>query len=166
MGLCECGCGEKTSLATKTSTRAGLRKGEPCRFLPGHQQRRGPDYVVDDNGCWLWQRALNKGYGATKRGGIYSAHLLYYIEAHGPVPDGLQIDHLCQVKHCVNPDHMEPVTAAENMRRRPVTKLTADLVEEIRSLLAGGWARTDIAPAYGVSHHSITDIALRRTWKD
>lgn len=80
--------------------------------------------AVNEAGCWIWQRRIGThGYGAlTGRDNgkpvVRLAHRVSY-EAHvGPIPDGLQIDHLCAVTACVNPAHLEPVTAAENIRRR------------------------------------------------
>jgi hypothetical protein len=71
--------------------------------------------------CWLWTAALRTdGYGVfqTKnRGGIVRAHRYAYELLIGKIPSGLQIDHLCRVKRCVNPDHLEAVTAKENTRR-------------------------------------------------
>lgn len=73
----------------------------------------------DDSGCWLWtaQTSLD-GYGKIqmgKRAGY--AHRVSYELLVGPIPEGLQLDHLCRVRSCVNPDHLEPVTLAENVRR-------------------------------------------------
>jgi hypothetical protein len=73
------------------------------------------------SGCLVWQAALNsQGYGQFVHDGrTQSAHRLAYVEANGPIPDGLQIDHLCRVRSCVNPEHLEAVTASENNRRKP-----------------------------------------------
>lgn len=73
-----------------------------------------------NSGCWLWSGNIKKsGYGyvwlsATKRA---CAHRYVYELHRGPVPDGLQLDHLCRTRCCVNPNHLEPVTARENARR-------------------------------------------------
>jgi hypothetical protein len=69
--------------------------------------------------CVKWAGALNSsGYGVTRRAGrLVLAHRAAYEEQHGPIPDGLELDHLCRVRSCVNPEHLEPVTHAENMRR-------------------------------------------------
>lgn len=74
------------------------------------------------NGCWLWTAALDPaGYGRFKeagRGGLVRlAHRIAYQLVVGPIPTGLQLDHLCRVRRCVNPAHLEPVTSAENTRR-------------------------------------------------
>lgn len=72
-----------------------------------------------DDGCWLWNGAVqSRGYGSVGDGGrTHLAHRWVYERLVGPIPDGLTIDHLCRVKRCVNPDHLEPVTAAVNLRR-------------------------------------------------
>lgn len=70
-------------------------------------------------GCWEWVGALtDKGYGVTKWGGRHRpTHRVAYELLKGPIPDGLHIDHLCRVRHCVNPDHLEPVPLVENVLR-------------------------------------------------
>lgn len=69
--------------------------------------------------CWLWTGApSNSGYGHYKVGGkAIKAHRAVYELLVGPIPEGMQLDHLCEVKLCVNPDHLEPVTHQENARR-------------------------------------------------
>jgi hypothetical protein len=67
-------------------------------------------------GCWLWRGAINSNkYGMIKRGGrSVRAHRLFYTELVGPIPDGMVLDHICRVRHCVNPDHLRVVTSLEN----------------------------------------------------
>jgi hypothetical protein len=70
--------------------------------------------------CWLWTAYCNPaGYGKFAIGRLpqWYAHRWSYTQFVGPIPDGLQIDHLCRVKACVNPDHLEAVTGAVNTRR-------------------------------------------------
>ena len=70
--------------------------------------------IVDELGCWLWQGSNQKGYG------VYSGqrvHRLAYELAKGLIPSHLQVDHLCRVRLCANPDHLEAVTSQENIRR-------------------------------------------------
>jgi len=76
--------------------------------------------MVDPNsGCWLWTLSLKpEGYGSIKiNGRSRLAHRISYEEFVGPVPRGLQLDHLCRTRSCVNPKHLEPVTLGENIRR-------------------------------------------------
>jgi len=69
-------------------------------------------------GCWLWRGALSAGYGGIGVGGkTVRAHRFAYAVLVGPVPEGRHLDLLGRVRNCVNPDHLEPVTPAENIRR-------------------------------------------------
>lgn len=76
--------------------------------------------IVKVDGCWIWQGTkIPKGYGLISRDGKRQyAHRWAYEHFTGNlIPAGLQIDHLCRRPSCVNPDHLEPVTQIENMRR-------------------------------------------------
>jgi hypothetical protein len=84
-----------------------------ARFWAKVDRSAGPDR------CWPWlaYRSSN-GYGRIDVGGrIDYAHRIAYELTHGDIPAGLHIDHLCRVRECVNPGHLEPVTALENTRR-------------------------------------------------
>lgn len=73
---------------------------------------------VDVGLCWEWTGCVtSNGYGQFRDGKVVLAHRWAYEHLVGPVPEGLELDHLCRVRHCVNPDHLEPVTRAENIRR-------------------------------------------------
>lgn len=68
--------------------------------------------------CWLWTASLSKGYGQFWTGErLQMAHLWAWEHLVGPIPAGLDLDHLCRVRRCVNPDHLDPVTRAENLAR-------------------------------------------------
>ena len=95
-----------------------------------HQERILRYTKVNDLGyataCWQWQGAFVNGYG---KASIWSngkslkvrAHRLAYEAFVGPIPDGLELDHLCRQRPCCNPEHLEPVTHLENLRRgKPV----------------------------------------------
>ena len=75
---------------------------------------------MNNNGCWIWNSAKDgKGYGIFCLGYRVSvrAHRISYQIFVGPIPPGLQLDHLCRVRNCVNPKHLQPVTGIENYRR-------------------------------------------------
>lgn len=76
-------------------------------------------FVGSDASCWLWMAALTvKGYGEVSfEGRPHPAHRIVYQHLVGPIPDGQVLDHLCRVRRCVNPAHLEPVTNRENLRR-------------------------------------------------
>lgn len=82
-----------------------------------------PAYLPDQSGCWLWQGELDtKGYGMVRKQvnharSVKRAHRVIYEEFRGPIPEGLELDHLCRVPACVNPGHLEPVTHRVNVRR-------------------------------------------------
>lgn len=77
------------------------------------------------DGCWLWTAGVDAGgYGqfgsrskGTRKGKTVRAHRIAYELVVGQIPEGLQLDHLCRVRRCVNPAHLEVVTLAENVRR-------------------------------------------------
>lgn len=75
---------------------------------------------IAETGCWLWTAATDSSgygcFGVNRR--VCTAHRVSYEAFKGQVPDGLQLDHLCRVIRCVNPDHLEPVTGLVNMQRR------------------------------------------------
>jgi len=78
-----------------------------------------------DDECWVWEAAIHtSGYGAIGEGGKHGrmlmAHRVAYELLVGPIPVGLELDHLCRNRRCVNPSHLEPVTSSENKLRSPL----------------------------------------------
>ncbi len=78
--------------------------------------------VDEDTGCWVWTGVHTRKYGrAYYEGAFWLAHRVVFTLLSGEIPKGLEIDHLCRNGSCVNPDHLEPVTHQENMRRAAKT---------------------------------------------
>lgn len=77
-----------------------------------------PDGRPDLGLCWIWTAAKSKGYGRFMLPGrrLVQAHRLSY-SLERPIPDGLELDHLCRNRACVNPTHLEPVTTRTNLLR-------------------------------------------------
>lgn len=179
-GLCECGCGQPTRLARQTNRDRGWVKGQPIRFVKGHSghkyregERLGDRWRIEDRGfrtpCWTWMLAKNhNGYGILMSGTRCAqvAHRYHYEQRHGSLPRHVHLDHLCRHRDCVNPDHLEPVSNAENSRRGANAKLDYGQVQEIRHLLRQGWLQADIGDAYGVSGASISYVNTGKTWTD
>lgn len=103
--------------------------GDPNKVLKifheGTESERFWAKVNKTGDCWLWTGWRTNGYGRfTTNGKNWRAHRFAFEEMRGPIPEGLQLDHLCRVRHCVNPDHLEPVTRQQNMLRAWMTAVS------------------------------------------
>jgi hypothetical protein len=132
--------------------------------------------VKEGGSCWLWRGGLfETGYGAFRHNGqTQLAHRFAAVLNFGPIPDGLNVCHKCDVKACVNPEHLFLGTHRDNMldasvkgrmahgERTGGAKLTAKDVSEIRqSTMTHAW----LARHYGVDDSNIYCIRKRKTWK-
>lgn len=92
------------------------------RGLPVLERIAARVEVAPDSRCWIWTGYVHPtGYGHINlKGKVWRVHRLTYTLLVGPIPGELETDHLCGVRACVNPGHLELVTHLENMRRRSV----------------------------------------------
>lgn len=87
--------------------------------------------------CWIWTGETSKGYGRCVYQNKHTgAHRAVYEILVGDIPKGLELDHLCRNRTCVNPKHLEPVTHLENIRR-------ANIHRKIATQCKNGHPRTE-----------------------
>lgn len=138
--VCQCGCGLPTEQKRRSLVIDGVivyRTGDYRRFAGNHKLKgsrstayeRMQKFITRTDTCWLWTGAFNPhGYGIARNvGGSTLVHRISYEHNVGPIPEGLFLDHLCRVRACCNPAHLEPVTDLENKvrglaARRAVTR--------------------------------------------
>ena len=99
--------------------------GTPWERLQG---RYSDEYNGHGTPCWAWNGSKANGYGVIRYESTnIKTHIISYEHHYGPVPQGLEVDHCCCVKDCLNPRHLQAVTHKENCRRgnRPHMELWA-----------------------------------------
>jgi hypothetical protein len=176
--MCVCGCGEP------------VRRGK--RFLRGHHwktltlQDRFWPHVVKTETCWLWTGAKAwNGYGILferQHAGRQRVHRLSYEWHVGPIPEGLDVCHRCDVRNCVRPDHLFLGTRADNLadmrakgRAEDGTKrvrgeqhhlaiLDTPTVRTIRARVAGGERQSAVARDMGLSKSVVSRVVRRASW--
>lgn len=144
--------------------------------------------VDPDTGCWIWLGSTqSNGYGRVAVNGrsVY-AHRASYAEFCGEIPDGMDVCHTCDVRNCINPDHLFLGTRADNMRDCKVkgrtargdmlpdrsgensssAKLTWRSVRAIRRLHKKGVSAPELAAAFEMDASGIRLIINRKTWKE
>lgn len=137
-----------------------------------------------NSGCWLWMAACSgrdkNWYGTVTAGGKrYSAHHFSYLNFKGPIPEGLIVRHKCDVSICVNPDHLETGTYAENSQDREKrnrikrkcgtestsSKITEEDVIKIRNLAAVGVTDRELSEQFSLSVGAVHGIKMGLRWK-
>lgn len=163
---------------SKRAPRVGLRGG------PGQAhslaERLAARIVEKGEGCWeVSGYVLPNGYVQFKtrvNGKLQSitAHRLAYELAHGPIPEGLVVMHLCDNPRCARVEHLRVGTQADNIHDSIQKgrynafgrqRLNAEQVREIRALAASGKRQKDIAAMFGVARNTVSGIVLRTSWQ-
>lgn len=136
------------------------------------ERAKGPDYLIDENGCWVWQRGLTRGYPRLGiRGLDQRAHRAYFEIAKGPIPEGYDIHHTCKNQLCVNPDHLEGITQREHDIEHFLGEkagLTIGQVLEIRERgRIYGVRAEDVAEEFGIYWSTVNNYwAGDRRWSE
>lgn len=140
---------------------------------------------INENGCWIWQKTkAHNGYGTFAIGGGKNAraHRISFEVHYGNIPDKMDVCHRCDIRDCVNPEHLFIGTRSENIldasrkgrvsrthhlkgSQHPNSKLTEGDVETILSYLKMGTAKAKLSRQYGVSQRVILLIARGESWK-
>jgi len=134
--------------------------------------------AVTETGCWIWTGALNGGgYGSmTINSESVRAHRYSYELHIGPIPPQMFVCHSCDVRSCVNPDHLFLGTNQDNMQDcvnkgrisrgedRHNAKLTPDLVGEIRERYLAGETQHFLAKEYNMCQSTISRVCAEKYW--
>jgi predicted DNA-binding protein (UPF0251 family) len=139
-----------------------------------------PPYKLEDRGyktpCWIWLGCQRKGYGQVSNpnyngtgGKMMSAHVWMYEKMRGPVLNRSRKfvpDHLCRVRLCVNPDHIEWKSNRENVWEGDLPKLTRQEADQIRLLLSQElYSQGEIASIFNISQSTVSCIKLKGYWQ-
>lgn len=150
-----------------------------------YRDRIRASVVTDERGCWIWQKTISKnGYGTFAFGGGKNgrAHRVSFSVFCAEVPEGLDVCHRCDVRACVNPEHLFLGTRSDNIldaseknrvsrthqkkgSTHPAAKLCEADIPAIRSRLKLGHAKVSIARDYGVSDRVVLLIARGEAWR-
>lgn len=165
------------------------RHGDPehvtqidTRGLSVEGKLRAHGWNVTESYCWEWAGSRkSKRYGTLHINGRYlGIHRLAYETWVGPIPEGLVIRHKCDNTWCINPDHLETGTHADNSRdmvarnrqrdqkgsNHNMSRVTEEEVISIRKRYSeGGVFQTELAEEYGLTQTAISAIIRRKTWR-
>jgi hypothetical protein len=132
----------------------------------GHlRDKEGVDYVIDEAGCWEWQKGKNsRGYAHGY------AYRRYWEAVNGPRPEGWHMHHKCKNTSCVNPDHLEAIHPDQHRVEHFLnerTGLTVDDLKEMRRRMRDiNTSVEDLAVEYGVSSETAHVIKRGERWVD
>lgn len=133
--------------------------------------------------CWYWVGFVDQlGYGVFKIFGENKAHRAAHILFKGPIPAGMKVMHSCDTRCCVNPDHLQVGTQAENVadmhkkgrgksvglsgERNPMARATNEVVSAIRIAVANGAKQIEMVRKYKLSPMTVSRIVRKVSWND
>ncbi len=127
------------------------------------------------DGCWVWQRALIKGYGAVYTGRpmrAWGVHRLSWEIHHGPIPPHMLVCHHCDNRACWNPEHLFLGTNADNNRDARAKGrgnghgvMNMQKAETIRRMWSAGMSRSEIAAQMNLSSGQVWGVTSGRYWQ-
>lgn len=138
------------------------------------------EFKEDENGCFIItsHRLNGEGYGYMRHNGkFHRIHRFIYQECFGDVPDNLVVRHKCDVRSCINPEHLELGTTQENTldciargrkaigMRSGANKITDEKAREIKKMLKDGKRNCEIERSLNVSSKTVYKIKINKTWK-
>lgn len=180
---CKCGCGMPVAVGRRFAARGHnsrlVVRPSLLQKFESHIER------ISESGCWLWTGALEKaGYGtlSIRKDKVLSrAHRISWTLFKGPIPEGLSVLHRCDVRCCVNPNHLFLGTHADNTadmmqkgrgkwmpspgERNGRAKVTNIIVQEIRAQREAGMSYAALARRYDIGANTVRDIALGKSWR-
>lgn len=127
--------------------------------------------LSNESGCWLYTKLIMKGYGHINIGGKkIPAHRISYEIHHGKIPESMYVCHKCDVRACINPDHLFIGNHLDNMldkvlKGRAAVKLNFEQVVQIKNLINAGVSDLNISKKYCVNRQTINKIRLNKLWK-
>lgn len=153
---------------------------KPGPMIPRFMAKISPEPM---SGCWLWAGHCGRaGYGRfgfhRDKHKVIDAHRAAWMLFRGEIPDGLRVCHVCDVKSCVNPNHLFLGTAMDNVRdmiakgrgafldKHPMSKLSWADVREIRLLRQGNVLQQTIADRFGITQSVVSNIVHGHTWRE